>query len=346
LTKKILNRKKEHLDIASNYSVNFQETTTGFENFHFVHNALPEINLEDVDISTKFLGYDLKSPMIICSMSGGEEKSERLNKELATAANRSGIALALGSLRPALQHPESLKSYHVARQYAPDIPLLANLGATQLVTEYKTKHISKVLQQIEVDAISIHLNPLQEALQPEGEPYYNGVSRAIEILRETLPYPVIIKEVGFGLSLDVIKRLQKIGIQWVDIAGAGGTSWSRIEHFRTEQKDQRAIAAQFFEWGIPTVESILAASKIPQLHIIASGGIDSGLKFAKAIALGAELAGAAMPFLQARKSGGIDEICELIKIYSETLRISMFCTGCRNLLEFKGNKSIISCRKN
>lgn len=345
VTKKILIRKKEHLAIANDQPIHFHELTTGFEDYHFVHNALPEIDLGDVSVKTKFLGYELQLPLMISSISGGEEESRQLNRDLAQAANRCGIALTLGSIRPALENPECIGSYQIAREEAPDIPIIANIGASQLVKEYKSKQLLKILKQIKVDALSVHLNPLHEALQPEGEPHFKGVSRAIEILRETLPYTVIVKEVGFGLSADVIKRLQKMGIQWIDVAGSGGTSWSRIEHQRTEIQDKKDIASQFFEWGIPTVEAIRDAVKIKPLNIIASGGIDTGLKFAKAIALGAELAGAAKPFLRARNKGGVAAICDLINIFSETLRIAMFCTGCQNISKFRGNKSIISYRK-
>jgi len=329
VTKKILTRKKEHLRIANDQPVHFHELTTGFEDYHFVHNALPEINLKDVSIESTFLGYELRSPLMISSISGGEEESKQLNRDLARAAGQSGIALTLGSIRPALENPKCISSYRIAREEASDIPIIANIGASQLVKEYKSKQLIKVLKQIEVDAISIHLNPLQEALQPEGEPHFKGVSRAIEILRETLPYPVIVKEIGCGLSFGVLKRLQKMGIQWIDVAGSGGTSWSRIEHHRTEARDKRDIASQFFEWGIPTVEAIQNAVKVKQMNIIASGGIDTGLKFAKAIALGAKLAG----------------VCDLINVYSETLRIAMFCTGNQDLAGFRGNKTIISYRK-
>jgi len=346
VTKKIINRKKEHLKIVHNQDINFKETSTGFENYSFIHNALPEIDIEDVNIQTTFLGYKLQSPLMISSMSGGEQEGADLNKDLAIAANRSKIALALGSIRPALESREAIKSYAVARENAPDIPIIANIGATQLVKDFNSSKLLKLLKDIRVDAISIHLNPLQEALQPEGEPHFKGVSRAIEILKETLPYPVIVKEVGFGFSTDVIRRLQKIGVQWIDIAGAGGTSWSRIEHLRTENKISQAVAEQFFEWGRPTTESIVQAVQVKRMNIIASGGINDGLKFAKAIALGARLAGAATSFLRMRNSNGIDGLVDFIKVYSDTLRISMFCTGCRNLNEFRGNPAVLSYRKN
>jgi len=230
----ISKRKREQLQIVHDREVNFREQTTGFEHYHFVHNALPEIDLNEVDTQTEFLGYELAMPLMISSMSGGEDEGEKLNRDLAKVANQHKIPLGLGSLRPALENRAALKSYLVARQNAPYIPLIANIGATQLVKGLSSQKLLDLLREIQVNALSVHLNPLQEALQPEGQPHFKGVSRAIEILKDTLPLPIIVKEVGFGLSADVIKRLVKIGVQWIDIAGAGGTSWSRIEHLRTK----------------------------------------------------------------------------------------------------------------
>jgi isopentenyl-diphosphate delta-isomerase len=342
MAEEISKRKKEHLQIVHNQEVNYREQTTGFENFHFVHNALPEIDLDEIATQTEFLGYKLAMPLMISSMSGGEKEGEKLNRDLAKAANQHKIPLALGSIRPALENRAALPSYLVARQYAPDIPLIANIGATQLVKDLNSQKLLELLREIQVDALSIHLNSLQEALQPEGQPHFKGVSQAIERLKDTLPLPIIVKEVGFGLSLDVIKHLVKIGVQWVDIAGAGGTSWSRIEHQRTKTKIRQEVATQFFECGIPTTTAIQNAVKLKRLHVIASGGIDNGLKFAKAIALGAELAGAATTFLIIRQKEGLEGLARIIQVYGETLRISMFCTGCKNLAEFRGNPAIIN----
>lgn len=345
MVKQIYSRKREHLQIVNNEPIHFHDITTGFERFHFIHNALPEIDFRDVNIQTDFLGYRLKAPLMISSISGGDDESQALNGDLAEAANRAGIALTLGSIRPALENSSCLGSYRIARERAPDIPIIANIGAVQIVQQYKTRQLSEIIKQIGADALSVHLNPLQEVLQPEGEPQFRGVSRAIEILRETLPYPIIVKEVGFGMSADVIRRLHKIGIQWVDVAGAGGTSWSRIEHQRILEVENRVVAAQFFEWGIPTAEALQDAVKTDRIHVIASGGIDTGLKFAKAIALGAEIGGAAKPFLQARHRAGMTGIDELIRVFVQTLRIAMFCTGCPTLAKFRGNNAIIVKRE-
>ncbi len=337
----IENRKKDHLKIVCDEDVNYQRLSTGFEDYHFIHNALPEIDLKDVDVSTDFLGYQLNLPLMITSMGGGENQGKSLNRGLAKAANSEKVALGLGSIRPALNNPKAISSYAIAREYAPDIPIVANLGAAQLSPSLASKNLSKLLKDIGVDAISIHLNPLQEALQPEGNTLFKGVGRAIEILIDTISLPIIVKEVGFGLSVNVVKRLQKIGIEWVDIAGAGGTSWARIEEKRIKNKFYKKVAKEFFEWGIPTLQSLIDSVKIKGVKVIASGGIDTGLKFSKAIALGASLGGAAAPFLRVWRENDVEGIQELISIFKEALRLSLFCTGTKDIGSFKGNTSII-----
>jgi len=337
----IENRKKDHLKIVCDEDVNYQEVSTGFEDYRFVHNALPELNLEDIDVSTNFFGYQLNLPLMITSMGGGENQGKSLNRDLAKAANSEKVALGLGSIRPALNNPEAISSYAIAREYAPDIPIIANIGAAQLSSNLNSKDLSNLLKNIGVNAISIHLNPLQEALQPEGDTAFKGVSKAIEILKDTIPLPIIVKEVGFGLSVEVVKRLQKIGIEWVDIAGAGGTSWARVEEKRIKNKFYKKVAREFFEWGIPTLRSLVDSVKVKGVKVIASGGIDTGLKFSKAIALGASLGGGAALFLRVWRENSIEGIRELISLFRETLRLSLFCTGTKDISSFKGNTSII-----
>ncbi len=338
---KISERKKDHLRIVCDDDIRFREVTTGFENYRFIHNALPEINLSDVDTSCEFLGKKLKMPLLICPIGGGESDGRELNKALAEAANIAGSALAIGSLRPALIDRSVVATYTVARQYAPDIPLIANLGAVQLTEGIDRRALKSLLDEIGADALSIHLNPLQEALQPEGDPAYRNVSKAIEILKDTLPIPIIVKEVGFGLSEGVIRRLFKMGIEWVDVAGAGGTSWSRIEAQRITDPYRKKLAEEFYEWGIPTAAALIGAVKVEGLNVIASGGIDNGMKFAKAIALGAYLAGNAAPFVRIWNNRKLEGIIEVMNLYQETLRHVMFCTGCRNLKSFRNNPDII-----
>jgi len=338
---KISERKKDHLRIVCAEDVRYQEVSAGFEQYIFIHNALPEINLSDVDLSCEFLGHRLSMPLIVCPIGGGESDGKNLNQALARASNKAGVALAIGSLRPALIDKSVVGTYVIARENAPDIPLIANLGAVQLAEKLDRRSLKSLLDTIGADALSIHLNPLQEALQPEGDPSFRNVSKAIEILKDTLPIPIIVKEVGFGLSAGVIRRLFKMGIEWVDVAGAGGTSWSRIEAKRISDPYQKQLASQFFEWGIPTVPALLDAVQIEGLNVIASGGIDNGIKFAKAIALGASLAGGAATFVQAWFAHGEEGLAEIFDLFKDTLRHVMFCTGCKDLKTFRCNPEII-----
>ncbi|MDD5541105.1 MAG: type 2 isopentenyl-diphosphate Delta-isomerase [Candidatus Marinimicrobia bacterium] len=338
---KITERKKDHLRIICDEDVRYQQVSAGFEQFSFIHNALPEINLSEVDTTSEFLGRRLKMPFIICPIGGGESDGKNLNRALAQAANSAGIALAIGSIRPALIDKSVITTYAVARENAPDIPLIANIGAVQLSEGIDRKILKSILDDIGADALAVHLNPLQEALQPEGDPSFRNVSKAIEILKDTLPIPIIVKEVGFGLAGGVIRRLFKMGIEWIDIAGAGGTSWSRIEAKRIAEPYKKRLANEFFEWGIPTVSALLDAVKVGGLKIIASGGIDNGLKFAKAIALGAALAGGAAQFVRDWCLQGAQGLSETLRLYNDTLRHVMFCTGCKNLKTFRSNSEII-----
>jgi len=343
---KITERKKDHLRIICEENVQYEKVTTGFEQFTFIHNALPEIDLREVDCTCEFLGYQLQIPLIICPIGGGESDGKELNKALAKVANKARIALGIGSLRPALIDKSVLGTYSVVRENAPDIPLVANLGAVQLAEGLDLQTLKLLLNEIGADALSIHLNPLQEALQPEGDPAFRNVSQAIEILKDTLPIPIIVKEVGFGLSSGVIRRLGKMGIKWVDVAGAGGTSWSRIEAKRITDSYRKRLAAEFFEWGIPTVSALLEAVKIKGINVIASGGIETGLQFAKAIALGATLGGGAALFVRTWYAQGIEGLAETVNLFGDTLRHAMFCTGCKTLGTFRGNSEIIKNNSN
>jgi len=337
----IENRKKDHLRIVGGEAAGYREVTNGFEQYRFIHNALPEQNLAQVDTSVTFMGKRLSVPLMIVPMSGGEAEGEQLNRDLALAAQEEHIALGLGSLRPALENPACLATYAIARQLAPDVPIIANLGASQLKAVIRKESFFQMLSDIGADALSIHLNPLQEALQPEGETDFRNISETIEILKEITPLPVIVKEVGFGLSFDVIHRLKKIGVEWIDIAGAGGTSWARVEENRIDDPIEKELARQFFEWGIPTAKALSDAVKVKNCRIIASGGLEEGLDFAKAIALGASMTGAAAAFLRIYRRGGVEAVHQYVGLIRSTLRIAMFATGCRNVSGFRGNPAVI-----
>jgi len=332
-------RKKEHLRIVTEEEIQFDQDG-GFERWRFIPNALPEIDLSEVDTRCEFLGYKINQPFMIGSIAGGESQGTELNRSLAVAAQKARVPLVLGSMRILLEDERALSSYAVAREVAPDIPIVANLGAAQIKTLRNAAQLLTAIQAMGADALSIHLNPLQEALQPEGQPQFREVSRSIEILRETLPVPIIVKEVGCGLSLHVLQRLSKIGIEWVDIAGAGGTCWAKVESHRINDPIRRALAVEFFDWGLPTAEILVSARSLNTVHLIASGGINTGMRYAKAIALGAELASAAAIFVKAWQKSKEHGILEILEHYRETLRLTMFLTGCKTLKKFRGNQAI------
>lgn len=336
----IHSRKREHLRIVSEEQVDF-DRGGGFERWRFIPNALPELDLAEVDTRTEFLGYKLKQPFMIGAISGGDSQSLELNRALARAAQQARVPLVLGSMRILLEDEAALPSFAIARETAPDIPIIANIGAVQLLAYKDMERLLQKVQALGADALSVHLNPLQEALQPEGQPHFRNVSRAIEILQETFPLPLIIKEVGCGLSFDVLKRLSKIGIKWVDVAGAGGTCWAKVECMRIKDESAQALAQEFFDWGLPTAEIVAQARELGNLSVIASGGIDDGMKYAKAIALGAELASAAGVFVRAWQKHKEEGILAILEHFQRTLQLAMFLTGCRTLKKFRGNPGII-----
>jgi isopentenyl-diphosphate delta-isomerase len=327
-------RKSEHLRILLKEDVRFRNMTTGLERYHFVHQALPEINRDRVDLSTALLGKHLSAPVIISSMTGGTEEAETINKNLAMAAQIHGLGMGVGSQRTALEEPGLSHTYQV-RDVAPDILLLANLGAVQLNYGYGIEHCQRAVEMIEADGLILHLNPLQEALQPEGNTDFSGLLAKIEEVCRGLSVPVIVKEVGWGISEEVARRLADAGVAAIDVAGAGGTSWSEVEMHRAVSESSRRIAAAFADWGIPTAESIqLVRRAAPEVALIASGGIRTGVEVAKAIALGADAAALATPFLQPATVSP-EAVGEKIREVLEELHTAMFCVGAGSLQELK-----------
>jgi isopentenyl-diphosphate delta-isomerase len=300
------------------------------EHYRFTHRALPELDLADVDISTTFLDHSLRAPLIISSMTGGTGEARQINMRLAQAAQATGIAMGLGSLRAALEAPQLADTYRV-RSWAPDILLFANLGAVQLNYGYDATHCLRVVELVEADGLILHLNPLQEALQPEGDTRWSGLLSRIEAVCRALPMPVIAKEVGWGISGEIARQLADAGVAAIDIAGAGGTSWSQVEMHRARDEISQRVAARFREWGLPTVESLMAVRQtVPDLPLIASGGLRHGLDVAKVVALGASLAGLAGPFLRAAAISTA-AVTDLVEELTRTLRIAMFATGAKNI---------------
>ncbi len=326
----VSHRKKEHIDISLNHEVSFREKTTGFERFEFIHCALPELNLDEVSTGIEFLGKQLSFPMLISAMTGGYEGAYEINRILAETARTKKLALAIGSQRQAINEDNHLESYRIVRKTAPDALIIGNIGAEEIAGHKDSGPFRKLVDLIEADALAVHLNPLQEILQPEGSGHFSGVLKGIETLVKTLEVPVIVKEIGCGISENVAWRLKNAGVRIVDIAGAGGTSWAGIEYHRGANSK---LAQSFWDWGIPTADSLQMVSRISDLQIIASGGITGGKVMAKSLALGASLCGTARPLLRILESEGIDGLNRTMDDWKEELKITLFLTGCGTVSE-------------
>jgi len=327
-------RKEEQLHISLEEDVQSKDVTTGLENYHFIHQALPEIDAHDIDLSVTLFGKQIKAPLIISPMTGGMEAARHINRNLAQAAQAMGIAMGIGSQRSAIEDPEVAITYQI-RDVAPDILLFANLGAVQLNYGYSVAECQQAVEMIQADGLILHLNPLQEALQQDGNTNFAGLLSKIEQVCHELPVPVIVKEVGWGISQSVAKMLAAVGVAGIDVAGAGGTSWSEVERHRTYGEISNKVAAAFSCWGIPTAESIrMVQQGAPGITLIASGGIQTGVDVAKAIALGADAVGIAAPFLKAVVTSP-EAVTRAIKELTEGLRVAMFCIGAANLHQLK-----------
>jgi len=322
-------RKSDHIRINLEEDVR-SGLTTGLERYRFIHRALPELDLEKVDLSQELFGRRLKAPVLISSMTGGTEQAAAINRTLAQAAQQSGIAMGVGSQRAAIEQADLAASFQV-RAYAPDILLLANLGAVQLNYGYGVETCQRAVDMIEADGLILHLNALQEAVQPEGDTHFFGLARKIEQVCRALSVPVIAKEVGWGFSEADVRLLKEAGVAAIDVAGAGGTSWSQVEMHRAKDESQKRLAAAFVDWGIPTSQAILNVRRVsPELKVIASGGLRSGVDIAKCIALGARLGGMAGPFLKAA-ARSLEETVQMIGELRREIQVCMFAAGAGDL---------------
>ncbi len=327
-------RKAEHIRINLEENVNFPELTTGLERYRLVHQALPELDLAEVDPAIEVFGKRVAAPILISSMTGGTPEAQAINRNLAQAAQTCGLAMGLGSQRAGLENDETAGTFRV-RAIAPDILLFANLGAVQLNYGYGPDECRRRGDGRGRRAI-LHLNPLQEVVQAEGDANWGGLLQKIEEVRRALPVPVIAKEVGWGISARTARLLIEAGIGAIDVAGAGGTSWSQVEMHRAPTVRLRRLAAAFAGWGIPTAESLQAVCATraeldrPDLPVFASGGIRTGQDIAKCAALGADLAGLASPFLK-RAVQSAEAVVEEMELLMAELRIAMFCSGAANI---------------
>lgn len=327
------NRKQDHIEI--NLKKDVQSLLgTGFDLYQFEHNPLPEINLKDISTECGFLGKLLQAPILISSMTGGTPDGFKINKNLAEAAQLRGIALGLGSGRAGLDSKEAAKTYQL-RKWAPTIPIYANLGAVQLNNGVSVDECRLVVEMAEADALILHLNSLQEALQPEGQTNFAGLIRKIEQICKSLEVPVIAKEVGWGINAKAARRLVDAGVSCIDVAGAGGTSWSEVEKYRNSSEDRIRISSHFQDWGIPTAKAVRDVCRsLPHIPVIASGGLRKGLDVAKCLALGASMGGIAGGLLKAASQSS-EEVIKMIDELILELRIVMFAVGASTVDQMK-----------
>ncbi|WP_405303330.1 type 2 isopentenyl-diphosphate Delta-isomerase [Methanobrevibacter sp.] len=326
----ISDRKLEHLLICENYDVEFKDKTTGFEDIELVHNVLPEVDKQEIDLSTTAFGKKLDSPLFITAITGGHPAAKNINKQLAIAAENNGIALGVGSQRAACEHPELEDTYTVVRENAPNCLLVGNIGAPQL------NLAEKAVEILDADILAIHLNPLQESIQPEGDLDAIGYLDSINQITKSVNIPVVAKETGCGISAESAKALVEAGVDYIDVEGAGGTSWAAVETYRAED---RYLGEIFWDWGIPTAVSTVEVTNAVDVPVISSGGIRSGLEAAKAIALGADAVGMALPFL--KNSASQEQLNKFINRFNDSLRIAMFLVGANNIDELKQTKLVI-----
>ena len=329
-------RKNEHSRINLEEDVR-SGISTGLDGYHFWHNALPEIDLDDIDTSVDFLGKRVSVPILISSMTGGTEDAQRINRNLAVNAEKFKLAMGVGSQRAGLEDESSIKTFKV-RDYAPSILLFANLGAIQLNYGYTVEHCQRAVDSIGADALILHLNPLQEALMVNGDTRFSGLLNKIEHICRKIRVPVVVKEVGWGINAQTVKYLVEAGVKVIDVAGAGGTSWSEVEKHRMKDEDDQKVASAFKDWGNPTAECIIEIhEKLGDVPIIASGGLRDGIDIAKCVALGASLGGIARPFLLAAAESG-ETLERKISIIRRQIRLVMFATGSLNITALQNNK--------
>ncbi len=335
----ISQRKIEHLELCLTNDVAFKQKTTGFENYEFMHCAITEVEISKIDFRTNFFGKEISYPFLISCMTGGAKETESINSQLSLAANELNIAMGVGSQRQALENKKFNESYKIIRKNAPKIPVLGNIGASQISKLKNYDGIKYITELIEADGLFIHANPVQELLQKRGEPDFKGLLKSIEKLVKFLEVPVIVKEVGAGISKDAAEKLLEAGVKGIDVAGAGGTSWAGVEILRNNIIQNY----EFWDWGLPTSFCIQSVSDLKtkfDFMLIGSGGINNGIDVAKALAMGADITATARIILHELNKAGSEGVQKLIKDWFEIVRKIMFLTGSSSINELKNNKLI------
>jgi isopentenyl-diphosphate Delta-isomerase len=339
----IKRRKREGIEIPLTENVQGKKNSTYLEYVKLFHNALPELDYDEIDLSTRFLDKSFSAPLIIDSMTGGTDEAFLINKRLGKIAEKYGFGMGLGSQRAGLKSEKLIESYSIARKVAPNAFLIANIGGAQLSDGLSTADIIKIIKMIDADALAIHLNPLQELIQPEGEPRFKGILQRISNLVQDIEIPIIVKEVGSGISADVALRLEKSGVRSINVAGSGGTSWAGIEKIRADQHNEyikSQLGELFWDWGIPTALSILLVSRSVKIPIIASGGLRNGLEIAKCMILGSNLCAMAFPFLK-RAAQSEEELEKFTRLILSEIRSTMFLLGTKDIGSLKNTRYIL-----
>jgi len=338
-------RKDSHLDICLHEDVGAKLETTLFEDVYLVHQALTELDLGSVDLSTMFLGKKLEVPLLIDSMTGGTTMAMEVNKTLAQLAERNKMGIGVGSQRAGLTKPAVAETYSVVRKEAPNAFVFGNLGGAQLVRGLTVEDARKAVEMIQADALAIHLNPLQEAVQMGGEATYKGIIDKIAELAHGLDVPIIVKEVGAGISRETAIRLSLAGVKAINVSGLGGTSWAGVESIRARRKGEMSVAElgeAFWDWGIPTAAALLEVKGRANVPLIASGGIRNGIEAAKAIALAADVVAMARPFLYAASNGGIDGAQHMTDAFVSQLKLAAFLTGSGSIASLKRARLVLT----
>ena len=322
----IQERKKDHVDLTVNQDVLYKKSA-GFDRYDFIHNALPEVNPAEIDLSAELLGRTFSFPLFISSMTGGYTDAGSVNAIIAAVCEELNLPFGVGSQRAMLEDPEQIESFSVVRNHAPNAFIAANIGGAQLIGGLSREKLDLLIDSISADAVIVHLNPLQELMQPEGDHDFVGIEEGIKDLVKKCELPVIVKETGAGISTDVAKRLLQSGISVIDVAGAGGTSWAKVENLRDRQQNPMH---QFDDWGMPTVDCIEECARLKSdfsFDLIASGGIRSAFDMVKSLALGADFTATAQPIIKAIDSGGKEALIGLINQWKQDTRIILALLG-------------------
>ncbi len=333
MAKETRKRKTDHIRISLSQKVQARKTTTGFEDIYFIHKALPEINKQEIELSATVFGHKFSAPIIVGAITGGTREATQINATIAEAMEELGLGMGVGSQRAAIEDKRLEKTFAIVRKKAPTAFLIANIGGVQLVHEYGLKEAKKAIEMIDADAIAIHLNPLQETAQPEGQTNFKGVLKKIKELAKELDKPIIAKETGAGIAAEDAKKLESAGVKGIDVSGAGGTSFAAVEYYRAKRQKsnfQRALGDVFWDWGVPAAISVVEVSQTVNIPVIASGGIRDGVDVAKALALGASLASLSQPALQAAVKG-VKETGNMLSLLMEELRNAMFLVGAESV---------------